>query len=129
MSDNDLDRRLKEFLDACESERELGHTNAAIQGTLQRIVDNQAMHEKNDVERFAAHASRLDQHHWRIGSLEERATRHEAKQDKLAEDTGSHRVIVAERKAEGPMKVLLALMGAALTVCGALLVWALTRGH
>ena len=97
---SDLDTRLKAFLDACESERELGHTNEAIQSTLQRVVDKQIEHEKNDVERFGKLDSRLDQHHWRIGSLEERATKAESKQEKLAEDTGNHRIIIAEKKAD-----------------------------
>jgi hypothetical protein len=123
----DLDRRLKDYLDREESERDAGITKAAILGMLQRHTDWMADHDKQDAERFAAHQGQIDQHHWRLGSLDGRVAKVEGQADKLAEDTGRHQIVVAERRAEGPIKVLLAIMGSALAVLGAVLVWALTR--
>lgn len=127
MSDPVLDKRLKDFLDQCESERALGKTNEAILASVARVADALNEHDKMDLERFARVDARLDQHDYRLGSVEKTAAKVEAKAEALAEDTGKHQIAVAERRADGPIKVLLALMGAALAVVGTLLVWALTR--
>ena len=129
MSTPELDEKLKAYLEREESEREAGHSNEALHGTITRVADWTIERDKADIARFAEVHSRLDQHGYRIGSVEKTAAKIEEKADRLAEDTGNHRIIVAERKGEGPVKVLLAIMGAALAVVGTLLVWALTRGH
>src|ERR1700678_3383088 len=85
MSQPELDRRLLQFLDACESERELGNTNAAIRGALERLADRLGEHETGNVNDFADVRVRLDQHHFRIGNLEGRALRSEDRADRTAD--------------------------------------------
>lgn len=121
-----LDDKLQKFLDECESERALGFTKDAILAAVRRVSDAQVEHEKNDVERFAKVDVRLTQTDYRLGSVETTAAKVEAKAEKLAEDTGNHRIIVAESGKGTLVRVLLALMAAALAVVGGLLIWALT---
>lgn len=127
MSDSQLDDRLRAYLDREESERALGNTNSTIITAVRNLSDALGEHKGDDVERFAAVHSRLEQHDFRLGSVEKVAAKVEAKAEQLVEDTGKHQIVVAERRADGPIKVLLALMGAALAVVGTLLVWALTK--
>ena len=123
----ELDDRLRAYLDREESERALGKTNEAILSAVSNLSNALGEHKATDALGFARVDARLDQHDYRLGSVEKTAAKVEAKAEQLAEDTGKHQIVVAEGKAEGRLKVLLALMGACLAVVGTLLVWALTK--
>ena len=123
----ELDDRLRAYLDREESERALGKTNEAILSAVSNLSNALGEHKATDALGFARVDARLDQHDYRLGSVEKTAAKVEAKAEQLAEDTGKHQILVAEGKAEGRLKVLLALMGACLAVVGTLLVWALTK--
>ena len=123
----ELDDRLRAYLDREESERALGKTNEAILSAVSNLSNALVEHKTTDALGFARVDARLDQHDYRLGSVEKTAAKVEAKAEQLAEDTGKHQIVVAEGKAEGRLKVLLALMGAALAVLGTLLVWSLTK--
>lgn len=123
----ELDDRLRAYLDREESERALGKTNEAILSAVSNLSNALGEHKATDALGFARVDARLDQHDYRLGSVEKTAAKVEAKAEQLAEDTGKHQIVVAEGKAEGRLKVLLALMGAALAVLGTLLVWSLTK--
>ena len=123
----ELDDRLRAYLDREESERALGKTNEAILSAVSNLSNALGEHKATDTLGFARVDARLDQHDYRLGSVEKTAAKVEAKAEQLAEDTGKHQIVVAEGKAEGRLKVLLALMGAALAVLGTLLVWSLTK--
>ena len=125
----ELDDRLRAYLDREESERALGKTNEAILSAVSNLSNALGEHKATDALGFARVDARLDQHDYRLGSVEKTAAKVEAKAEQLAEDTGKHQIVVAEGKAEGRLKVLLALMGAALAVLGTLLVWSLTKAR
>ena len=126
---DELSAHLKAYLDREESERALGKTNEAILKAVASVSDALAAHKGENTADFAKVNGRIDVHDFRIGNVEKVAAKVQEKADSLAEDTGNHRIIVAERRADAPIKVLLAIMGAAMAVLGTLLVWALTRGH
>jgi hypothetical protein len=95
----ELDDRLKAYLDREESERALGKTNEAILHAVARISDALTEHKGENVAEFAKVHGRLDVHDFRIGSVEAVAAKVTAKAESLAEDTGNHRIVIAEKRA------------------------------
>ena len=96
MTDSILDERLRSYLDREESERALGKTNEAILSAVARVSDALGEHKGDNIRQFAKVDARLDQHDYRLGSVEKTAAKVEAKADQIAEDTGNHRIVLAE---------------------------------
>lgn len=95
----ELDDRLKAYLDREESERALGKTNEAILSAVSNLSNALGEHKATDALGFARVDARLDQHDYRLGSVEKTAAKVEAKAEQLAEDTGNHRIVIAEKRA------------------------------
>lgn len=80
MSDPDLDKMLRGYLEREERD--------PVREILRKQADWQMGHEQKDEVRHGELLRRLDGHHFRIGSLEQQAS----KLEKEVEDTGQHNI-------------------------------------
>lgn len=95
----DLDERLRAYLDREDSERELGKTNGAILAAVSSLSNALVEHKGENVAEFSKVHGRLDVHDFRINNVEQVAAKVVAKAESLAEDTGNHRIVIAEKRA------------------------------
>jgi hypothetical protein len=91
-----LDDKLREFLEADERERSEGFTKTALARSIANIADKLVEHERQDNEHHAAVMSEVQGLNWRVGSLEQNATRLEKELD----DTGQHNLEAIRTAAE-----------------------------